>query len=214
MKRRRTCLLIVIACVALSTAAFAQQDLKPLVKQGERAIDAGNYQEALDYFQQVVQQLQNLVGAAFESFMPKALSGWEAGELNRQSWAGTSEEYTGNTTNITQTFTRKSDGKTIQINLTNWPHLLQGLKQSADAYKQMSSMMANNPEMTLTFEERGDWTVMRVVENERGRTTLNAFSESAMISIEADYPDAKEADDYLSAIDLAGVNKQAQRKPE
>ena len=53
---------------------------------------------------------------------------------------------------------------------------------------------------------------MRVVEKERDRTQVQAVSENAMVSIEVNYAGAKEADQYLKAMNLVALDKQAQRK--
>jgi hypothetical protein len=195
----------------LAPDVVGQGDIKPLVKKGEEAIDAKDYQAALDYFQQVVGKLQNLVEAAFETFMPKTLPGWEAGEIRSQSWAQTGEGYAGNMTNITQVFTRTSDGKKVTVNLSNWPHVVTGLKQSLEAYKGMESMMNMDPNTKITFDDRDGWTIMRIVDLEGGSTQIQAVGEQAMVSVEADYPDAKEADQYLLSMNLAGISKKAER---
>ena len=197
--------------VVLASGVVAQGDLKPLVKKGEKAIDAKDYQAALDYFQQVVGKLQNLVEVAFETFMPDALSGWDAGEIRSQSWAQTTEGYAGNMTNINRVFTRTSDGKKVTVNLSNWPQIVSGLRQSLDAYKQMEDMMNMDPNTKITFDERDGWTIMRIVDQKRGSTQIQAVGESAMVSVEADYADAKEADQYLRSINLAGIGGAATR---
>jgi hypothetical protein len=213
MHKRNLVLLLALLSVMsfVATGAVAQDDLSTLVKKGEKAIDAKDYQEAIDYFQQVVAKLQTLVEAAFETFMPNALPGWEAGEIKSQSWAHTTEEQAGNMTNISQEFTRTSDGKTVTVNLSNWPHVVAGLKQSLDSYKQMESMVNTDPNMSITFDERDGWTIMRVVDKRGGSTQIQAVGEQAMVSIDADYPDAEEPDQYLQSMNLAGIAKKATR---
>jgi hypothetical protein len=208
---RGVLVIVLTAVLMIGSSVTAQDDLKSLVKKGQSAFDAKDYQSALEYFQQVVQKLQNLVGAAFEQYMPKALPGWEAGELQRQSWAGTSEEFTGNMVNLSQKFTRTSDGKTCRIDLVNWPQSVTAVKQSLDMYKQMGDMMNADPNINMSINEKDGWTVLRIVDLQQNTTQIQAVSNNAMISIDANYPDAKEANQYLDAMDLSAIEHKAKR---
>ena len=116
----RMTFLVVFLWTAAGTS-MAQDDITPLVDEGRKALAAGKYQEALTLFQQVVQKIQAQVSQSFESFMPDALSGWVAGEIESQSWAGTTDEMTHNMTHITREYTRKSDEVECTVNITNWP---------------------------------------------------------------------------------------------
>ena len=71
-------------------------------------------------FQQVVAKVQKYVEASFEKFLPGAFAGWEAGEIESQSWTQTSDEFAGNMTNLSRDY--RSGDKLITINLNNWPH--------------------------------------------------------------------------------------------
>lgn len=199
---RRVSFFIVSATVL---PAHAEKDVAPLIKKGEEAVNAKDYQSAIDYFQQVVMELHGLLGATMGGFMPPALAGWEAGEIEKQSWSGATNDSAQNLTNVSQTFTRKSDGKTCQIAVVNWPEMVTGMKQSVDAYKKMSEMMKSNPEMTMTVEERDGWTILRIVDKRMATTTLNAVSDGAYVMVTANYADATEADRYFAAMNLSGI---------
>jgi len=207
--------LLVISALLLTLIvplpAAAQDDLKPLVEKGRKAIDSKDYQAALDHFQQVVQKLQEIVGAAFEHLMPEAPTGWDAGELTRYSWAGTSEEFSGNMINISQKFTRKSDGKVCRINIVNWPQQMAALKQALATYKQMGDMLNANSNVQFSIEETGGWTVMRMVNQDSRATEIRALSEHVMVSIELDDPDAKAGEMFLNLMNLADIEKRTKR---
>ena len=211
MYRMGSVLLILLTVSLVGFSAIAQDDLKPLVRKGESAIISGDYQSALDYFQQVVQKLQDLVGAAFEQYMPKVLPGWEAGELERNSWAGTTQDFSGNMVNLTQEFKRTSDGKVCEVNLLNWPQTVNSMRKSFEMYKQMGDMLNADPNVNITIKDQGTWTIVRVVEKEADRTQVQAICENALITIAINYANAPEADQILQGMDLAGIDKQAQR---
>jgi hypothetical protein len=66
--------------------------MSTLINKGQEALNSGEYQKALDLFQKVVQQLQSMLSESIERFFPEAFSGWDAGEIESQSWAGATEE--------------------------------------------------------------------------------------------------------------------------
>ena len=65
--------------------------------------------------------------------------------------------------------------------------------------------------MNITIKDQGTWTIVRVVEKEADRTQVQAICENALITIAINYANAPEADQILQGMDLAGIDKQAQR---
>lgn len=203
--------LLRMVCIGLLLWAFAgtavaQDDITPLVDEGRKALAAGDYQKALEYFQQVVQKIQAQVSQSFEKFMPDALSGWEAGEIESQSWAGTTDEVTHNMSHITREYTRKEDGTQCTITLSNWPQMVEGIRQSVSMYKQMARMTQSDPETQVSVEEKDEWVLLKIVEV--GETaTVTAVGDKQMVSIEVDRDDMSIADAYLGKIDLKGLEQ-------
>ena len=206
MKRQifYTGLLVVLL---LGRPVNAQDDITPLIDAGRKSVAAGDYQKALEQFQQVVQKIQAQLSASIEKFFPDAPGGWEAGEIDSQSWSGSTAEGTNSMTNITRRYTRSSDKARCNINMTNWPQMVQTFRQSLDTYKQMQQIMQNNPDMDLSFEERDGWTLMKIVQKDSKNVQINAVHDKLIISIELNRPEPDVADQFVRALDLAGISK-------
>ncbi|UCG53394.1 MAG: hypothetical protein JSW58_07530 [Candidatus Latescibacterota bacterium] len=206
-KRVATVLAIVVSmllCVAVSATA-ADDDITALVDSGRTALAEGNYQEALDLFQQVVQKIQAMVSQSFEQFLPGALTGWTAGEIESQSWAGTTGEGSHRMTHLTREYTREKDDARCTINITNWPHLVQGFQQSMQAYKQMEQLMSADPRMQVEVDSKDEWTILKVVDSTEKTVQLSAVHKKLMVSIEVDKEEVAVAEEYLGKINLTGL---------
>jgi hypothetical protein len=202
--------LLLLAITVFIPAAQAQKDMSSLIDKGQKAISNGEYQAALELFQQVVQELQSRLSASIEQFLPGALSGWEAGEIESQSWAGASQEGTHNMTNLTRVYTRKSDGASCRINITNWPMMIQGLKQSLTMYKQMPQLLTADPDKQMSIEEKNDWLLMTMLDKSSQDAQVNAIHDNFLVTIEFNQPDLAPAEQYLKSMDLAGLSKSGQ----
>ena len=143
--------------------AAAGDEVTDLADKAKQTYAAGNYQEALDLFQQVVQKIQAMVSQSFERFIPKALAGWEVGEIESQSWSGTTGETSQHMTNLSCEYTREKDEAECTLNITNWPHLIQGYRQTAQMYKQMGDMLNADPNTKITMEEKDGWMILRLL---------------------------------------------------
>jgi hypothetical protein len=202
---------IALACVGAAllnlgaAAAFSQDDVLPLIDKGKKAVADGDYQTAVSLFQQVVQQLQTKLGGAMERFLPKPPSGWTAGEVEAQSWTGTSSEASHAMTNISREYRRESDDARCTINITNWPTMVQGLRQTVDMYKNMQSMMRQDPEREISFDEKDGWTIMRMVDKVSKSSQMQAVSETYMVSVDLNRDDSAAVDAFLGGLDLAGL---------
>ena len=202
--------LLLFVMTVFVTAISAQEDMSSLVDKGQQAIKSGEYQTALELFQQVVQQLQSKLSASIEKFFPGALSGWEAGEIESQSWAGVTEEGTQNMTNLTRVYTRKSDGARCQINITNWPMMVQGLKQSLQVYKQMPQLLTADPDKQMSFEEKNGWMLMKMLDKKSKDAQVNAIHDHFMVNVEFNKPELAPAEQYVKSMDLTGLSKSGQ----
>lgn len=185
--------------------ATAGDDVTALADKAKQAYADGNYQEALDLFQQVVQKIQAMVSQSFERFMPKALAGWEAGEIESQSWSGTTGETAQHMTNLSCEYTREKDEAECTVNITNWPHLLAGYRQTAQMYKQMGDMMNADPDTKIDVEETDGWVIIKIVEVSDESVQIAAIHDKLMVGIEFDQNEPDVADNYLKNIDLAGL---------
>ncbi len=191
-------------------AAMAQEDMSSLIDKGQQAVKSGEYQTALELFQKVVQQLQSKLSASIEKFFPGALSGWEAGEIESQSWAGVTEEGTHNMTNLTRVYTRKSDGARCRINITNWPMMVQGLKQSLQVYKQMPQLLTADPDKQMSFEGKNGWMLMKMLDKKSKEVQVNAIHDHFMVNVEFNKPELAPAEQYVKSMDLTGLSKSGQ----
>lgn len=191
-------------------AAMAQEDMSSLIDKGQQAVKSGEYQTALELFQKVVQQLQSKLSASIEKFFPGALSGWEAGEIESQSWAGVTEEGTHNMTNLTRVYTRKSDGARCRINITNWPMMVQGLKQSLQVYKQMPQLLTADPDKQMSFEGKNGWMLMKMLDEKSKDVQVNAIHDHFMVNVEFNKPELAPAEQYVKSMDLTGLSKSGQ----
>jgi hypothetical protein len=194
-----------IVAVTLAAPAYAGDEVAPLVEKGRKAYEAGDYQAALGYFQQVVQLIQASLSQSFERFFPEPLSGWTADEIESHSWSGTSQDGTQNMTNLSRDYQRESDGIGCTITFSNWPQMIQGLKQSVSMYKQMGEMMNQDPNMQVSVDERDGWTVLKVVEIESEQTQITALADDMMITIDLETSESGIADEYFARIDLKGI---------
>jgi len=202
---------IALACVGAAllnlgaAGAFSQDDVLPLIDKGKKAVADGDYQTAVGLFQQVVQRLQTKLSGAMERFMPKPPAGWEAGEVETQSWTGTSNEESHAMTNISREYRRASDEARCTINITNWPTIVQGLRQTVDMYKNMQSMMQQDPDTEFSFEEKDGWSIMRMIDKASKSSQVQAVSDTYMVSVDLDRDDSAALDAFLGGLDLAGL---------
>jgi len=185
--------------------AAAGDEVTDLADKAKQAYAAGNYQEALDLFQQVVQRIQAMVSQSFERFMPKAQAGWEAGEIESQSWSGTTGETSQHMTNLSCEYTREKDEAECTVNIANWPHLIQGYRQTAQMYKQMGDMLNADPDTKISVEETDGWVIIKVVEVADENVQVTAVHDDLMVNIEFDRNEPDVAASYLKSIDLAGL---------
>lgn len=203
---RRTLRVIFTASVLLvASSVTAQDDINTLIEEGRKSVDAGNYQKAIEQFQAVVQKLQDQLGGAIERYFPDPPPGWEAGEIESQSWAGGTAEGSHNMLNITREYTRQSDNTRCTVTMTNWPQMVQAFQQSLQTYKQMQQVMRNNPDVDLTFEERDDWTVMKIVEKQSQNVQVTAVHDRLIVSVALEGAGGGAADPFVNSIDFKGI---------
>jgi len=202
-------IVVVVVCMFTGTA-LAQDDITPLVDEGRKALAAGNYQEALALFQQVVQQIQSKMSQSLEKFIPPAPAGWEADDIESQTWAGSTNESSHNMIYITREYKRQSDGVECAINITNWPQIVQAMTQSFAMYKQMGDMMNVDPNTKISMDEIDGWQILKVVSTESETAIVNAAYNKLMVTVEVDRDDIGIADEFLNKVDLKGLGGSAQ----
>jgi len=211
LKNVGTCFVLLLFVITVFvTAVSAQEDMSSLIDKGQKAVKNGEYQSALELFQQVVQQLQSKLSASIETFFPDALSGWEAGEIESQSWAGATEEGTHNMANLTREYTRKADGARCQISVTNWPMMIQGLKQSLQIYKQMPQLLTADPDKQMSFEEKDSWVLVKLLDKKSKDVQINAIHDHFIVNVEFNKPELAPAEQYIKAMDLISLGKSGQ----
>jgi len=185
--------------------SFSQDDVLPLIEKGKKAVADGDYQTAVGVFQQVVQKLQTKLSGAMERFMPKPPAGWEADDVESQSWTGTTKEESHAMTNISRVYRRGSDDAQCTISITNWPAIVQGLRQTVDMYKNMQSMMQQDPDTQVSFEDKDGWTIMRTIDKASKTSQVQAVSDTYMVSVDLDRDDSAALDAFLGGLDFAGL---------
>jgi hypothetical protein len=197
---------MVVALVLLvASSVTAQDDINKLIDAGRKSVDAGDYQKAIEQFQTVVQKLQDRLGGAIERYFPDPPPGWEAGEIESQSWAGGTAEGSHNMLNITREYTRQSDNTRCTVTMTNWPQMVQAFQQSLQSYRQMQQVMQGNPDVDLTFEERDGWTVMKIVEKQSRSVQVTAVHDRLIVSVALDGSDGGAADPFVNSIDFKSI---------
>ena len=127
------------------------------------------------------------------------------GEIESQSWSGTTGETSQHMTNLSCEYTRKKDEAECTLNITNWPHLIQGYRQTAQMYKQMGDMLNADPNTKITMEEKDGWVILKIIDVSDGNVQIAAVHDQLMVNIEFDRNEPDVADNYLKNIDLAGL---------
>ncbi len=201
----RPLVFLVLLTALVTNVADAQDDPIALADEGRSALKAGDNQKALELFQQVVQSLQAMLAESLEQFIPAARKGWSAGEIRSNSWTGTTEQTISNMTNLSCEYKRESDGARLTVSLTNWPHLVTGMRQSLTMYKQMPQVMTADPNRQITVEDSGDWTILRIHDKKRESADVHAVHEHAMFTIDLDRGEMGVADDYLGSVNLSDL---------
>jgi len=205
LKKVLTTAIIIVVFMSF-VVAHAGDDVTPLVEKGRKAYADGDYQAALEYFQQVVQMIQAGLSESFEGYFPEALSGWTADEIKSQSWTGTTEDGAHSMTNLTREYRREDGGVQCTIALTNWPQVVQGMRQSLTMYKQMGAMMNQDPDKEVSVEEKDGWTILIMVEIEDNSTQIMAVSDKLMLNIDLNSKESKIAREYLGKMDLKALS--------
>jgi hypothetical protein len=190
-----------IFCCWGAAKVDAGDDVSSLSAQGLKAYQGGDYQKALDLFQQVVIIIQNSLGASFESFFPKPPKGFTAGEIEDSSVAGVAGGASHRATSLICKYTRTSDNAVVTVSITNMPISVQAIRQSMQMFldPQMKAMLANSPDAP-SVEERDGWTLMTQPDG-----SVDAATEELMLSIQSNQVGKEVLAQFLGGVDLLGL---------
>ncbi|UCH85194.1 MAG: hypothetical protein JSW50_05760 [Candidatus Latescibacterota bacterium] len=206
-KALASAVLVLTIALLWSTAgpALGDDEVTDLAEKARKAYAAGDYQEALNLYQQIVQHIQAMVSASLERFMPQAPAGWEAAEIESQSWTGSTDETSQRMTNLTREYTRESDEAECTVVIANWPQMIQGYRQTIQMFEQMGDMMNADPDTKVTKTTKDGWDILKIVEVSDGAVQLSAVHDQIIVHIELDRNEPGVADTFLNSIDLPGL---------
>lgn len=206
MFRTITLAAVVLLIPAAICLAEADKDVESLINKGLASYKAGRTNEAIAFLQEVVLLLQRSQEKGLARFFPKAPEGWEAGKLESSSAAIGTGEGGATYTQLTQRFTRKQDGATATVTLSNSNQLIESQRAMAESYKnpEVLRMMNQDPDTKIKLIDQDEWVGWTVIQKDRD-AQATALCTGCLLSIQIDKPDEAAVDAFLKATDLKGI---------
>ena len=188
-------------------ASQTQAKIELLTAEAVKSYKAGKLSDAVSQLQQAITAIQKEMEKGLAAMFPPAPKGWEAGEIDKGSAAMASAQST-SWTNVSRTYTRKSDQVTAEISLTNSPQLMAGQKQMVEMYKnpQLLAMVNRSGQTKITPLSREGWSGLTIVSKEDDTAKAIAFSGGGnLVDIEISKADAQILEMFLKAVNFKAV---------
>ncbi|MEQ8767830.1 MAG: hypothetical protein RL885_28260 [Planctomycetota bacterium] len=185
-------LIALFAVLLLPFTVAAQDDVQAAVtKKIEEALahhKAGEAQKAIEALQEAIAEIEKSQSKGLGTFLPKAPSGWKAGEIESNSMSFTAGgQGAGQFLQVTRDYWREKENgareETIQVSLTNAPQMVQAQQAMANMYKnpQMLKALQSQPGKSVELIEEDDWFGWLVVENDDA--TVTAFCNGCLVTV-------------------------------
>jgi len=199
--------LLFAAGLAKEPAKASKAVIESEIAAGLKAFQAGKTQDSIAHLQKAISLMQDVLGGDLARYLPKAPKGWEAGEIKKQSYAGTGTA-TATITQITRVYVRTADKVKVRISLTNSPQLIQGQKAALKAFRnpQMLRIINQDPKKQAKLIDRDGWAGWSMIEKGR-RAAVTAFSEACALTIRLSQAEADVLEMFLTSTDLKGLAK-------
>ncbi len=197
---RRGVLALSLGALVLLPAARAEDEeaapdhaaqILSAIDKGREAYRAGKAQESIRQLQTAIKLIQQTAVRGLASFLPDLGEGWTADEPNTTSGSWNANGTDTQWTQVTRSYHHEERGLTLDVTITNWPQMIQGVRAMVQMFK--------NPQMRAAFEgdkkkkhelvEGDGWTGMLITEGNR-RTSFQTFNEEVMVTMEVGTGDA------------------------
>lgn len=206
---RRASLGVVVCGVGFwARSAEPAGDPAQAIKEGMAQYEKGHPAEAIQSLQKAIELIQQRQQAGVEMCLPKALPGWQAGELERDQFAGGTGEVQTTFFKISRTFTRAADEATLTVSLLNSPQYILPQREMLKALKGNALMvqaMNQDGNTKLSFIERDGWSGWQKLDKGTPEGELVLLAEGWMLEIRASVADAAVVEKALGGVDLKGI---------
>lgn len=208
---------IVATSMLLLTGALWAADDKKEPASVEAAIQKGlkDYkdskpQDAIAALQEAISLIQKSAEKGLGSYFPAAPDGWEASEIESHSMAGmgSGKDAGISWTQISRTYTRKSDKMTVRMELTNAPQLIDVQKGMAEMYKNPQMLAAMNADGKTTvkpFDQSG-WTGWTKIEKDKD-AELTTFSKGNLLTIHVSKADETALQQFIGLMNFKAMGE-------
>ncbi|NLF18325.1 MAG: hypothetical protein GX595_13895 [Lentisphaerae bacterium] len=202
---------IVLGVVVLGFGAWAQepaQEVARAIRAGLAHHEKGDSAAAIQSLQQAIDLIQRQQQAGVERFLPKALPGWTAEDLERESFAGGSAGAQAAFFRVARSFTRGDGEFRMTVSLQNWPEAIVPQREMLNALKgnpMVLQAMNQGTTAKTSFIERDGWNGWKRLDREGNEVEVLLMAEAWMLQITGNTVDEKAIEALLGAVDLKGI---------
>ena len=189
-------------------AAEVGKDVGAAIREGLAQYEKGRASEAIQSLQKAIDLIQQGQQAGVEGFLPKALAGWKAGELEREQFAAGTGETQTSFFKVSRPFTREKDDARLEVSLINSPQYIMPQKEILKVWKgnPMILQALNQDENARTaFVERDGWAGWTRVDKGAPESQLILIGEGWLLEVRVGIADAGLLDQALAGVNLKGI---------
>ncbi len=200
-----------LCVVVLGFGAWAQesaQEAGKAIRAGLAHFEKGDSAAAIQSLQQAIDLIQRQQQAGVERFLPKALAGWTAEEIEREHFAGGSAGSQAAFFRVARSFTRGDGEFRITVSLQNWPEAILPQREMLNALKgnpMVLQAMNQGTTAKTSFIERDGWNGWKRLAPDDNEVEVILIAEAWMLQITGNSADEKAVEGLLGAVDLKGI---------
>jgi len=206
-----------LVAVALLPAARAEDEDAPqdnatlilsAIDKGREAYRAGKAQESIRHLQKAIKLIQQTAVRGLASFLPDLGEGWTADEPNTTSGSWNANGTDMQWTQVTRSYQHEERGLTLDVTITNWPQMIQGVRAMVQMFKnpQMRAAMDGDKKKKHELVEGDGWTGLLITEGTR-RTSFQTYNEDVMVTMEIGTGDAALVRSVWQGMDRRGLGE-------
>lgn len=184
------------------------QEAAKAIRAGLAHHEKGDSAAAIQSLQQAIDLIQRQQQAGVERFLPKALAGWTAEEIERESFAGGSGGNQAAFFRVSRAFTRNDGELRITVALQNWPEAIVPQREMLKALKgnpMVLQAMNQGTTAKTSFIDRDGWNGWKRLDREESEVEVLLIAEAWMLQINGNTADDKAIEALLGAVDLKAI---------
>jgi hypothetical protein len=199
-----------LALAAWTRAAEPPADPAAAIREGLALYEKGKPAEAIRSLQQAIDLIQQHQQAGVETFLPKAVAGWKAGEIEHEQFAGGATDAHVAFFRVSRTFTRDADDVQLKVAIMNAPDLIAPQREMVKAFKDNPvalQAMNQDPNAKTEMIDKDGWLGWQRVDKGGPESQVILVTEALMLEISLGAADAATLGKCLEAIDLKALAK-------